>query len=81
MTGNATKKAFALAVASLLLSACASLPEDEAAWRAYEKQQHKQRFIAFRNACFDAGGTVIVQASQRLGPDAVPFPGDRYFCG
>ena len=69
-----------LASALAAAGGCASLTEAEIEQHNYRHADHRNRFIEERIRCVARGGRIYISASQTLGRDGIPKPGDRYFC-
>jgi hypothetical protein len=62
------------------LAACTPLSEAQMADREYRRGEYRARFLDFRIACEEEGGTVVIRSRRKLGPDRVPELGDHYHC-
>ena len=64
----------------LLLTACAPLDEAQKAEREYRRGEYRAKFLDYRQACAELGGTVVIRSNRRIKPDRVPKFGDKYHC-
>lgn len=73
-------KTIAIAATVILLSACASVSEEQREDREYREAERRAAYFAYRRDCRNNGGFVVVSGSRgRLTSRGIPNPGD-YRC-
>lgn len=61
-------------------SGCAGQQIETADERRLHAKAYRERFIDFRDQCWDRGGRVFIEAKSRPPVAGIPRPGDRYDC-
>lgn len=64
----------------MFYSGCAGQPVESAEERRLQAKEYRERFIFFRDECWQRGKRIYIEAKDRPPAAGIPRPGDRYRC-